>query len=158
MLLKVMCPMSDFKSKPPVYRHSSPTEALDALLADPAGDPVRRAMWLDDLDRRLRPHLPASLAPHARLANFSHGRLVFVVDAPVWRSRLRLAAPELLNVARSIGLAAAELVVKTTTTPHAPPERAPRKAIPLSTAAQQALQAALASLSEPDGSDPEDAS
>jgi hypothetical protein len=101
-------------------------------------------MWLDDLDGRLRPCLPEGLAAHARLANFDRGRLVFVVDAPAWRARLRLAAPELLLAARSIGLAAGEIVIKTSPgTPADPPVRAPR---PMSAASQQALQSALASL------------
>jgi hypothetical protein len=148
--------MSDSRSRPP-RRPSSPQAALDALLAEPAGDPIRRALWLDELDRKFRPYLPSSLAAHARLANFEKGRLVFTVDAPVWRARLRLAAPELLAVARSIGLAAVELVVKTTLTPAPAPVQATRKAKPISAAAQQALQAALASLKDPDPRGPEDA-
>ncbi|MDQ3206160.1 MAG: DUF721 domain-containing protein [Pseudomonadota bacterium] len=139
--------MSDYQSKPPPRRPSSPQPALEALLAEPAGDPIRRAIWLEGLDRRLRPCLPDSLAAHARLANFENGRLVFVVDAPVWRAKLRLAAPELLDAARSIGLVAAELVVKIAIPPShpAPPPRPP---IPLSPGTQRALQAALASLKE----------
>jgi len=114
-------------------------------------------MWLDELDRQFRPYLPSSLAAHSRLANFEKGRLVFVVDAPVWRARLRLAAPELLDVARSIGLAAVELVVKTTLASAPAPAQAVRKAKPISAVAQQALQAALASLKDPDPAGPEDA-
>lgn len=148
--------MSDFKSKPPSRRPSSPQPALDALLAEPAGDPIRRALWLDGLDRRLRPCLPPSLAAHARLANFNNGKLVFLVDAPVWQAKLRLAAPEVLVVARSLGLAATELVIKTSI-PVTSPMQATRKAIPLSAAAQQALQAALASLKDPDPTGPDDA-
>ncbi len=117
-------------------------------MEDPAGNPIRRALWLDGLDRRLRPCLPPSLAAHARLANFERGRLVYVVDAPVWRAKLRLAAPELLDAARSIGLDAAEFVVKTTIPP---PAAAPaRKAKPMSAATQAALRAALASLDPSD--------
>jgi len=144
-------------SRPP-RRPSAPQAALEALLAEPAGDPIRRALWLDGLDRQLRPHLPSTLAAHTRLANFERGRLVFMVDAPVWRAKLRLAAPELLDVARSIGLEAVELVVKTTLVPAAPPMPATRKPKPMSAASQQALQAALASLKEPDPSEPDDAS
>lgn len=109
-------------------------------------------MWLDELDQRLRPLLPPSLAAHARLANYERGRLVFVVDAPVWRAKVRLAAPELLDAARSIGLDAAELIVKTTTPTTASPQ-SDRKAKPISATALQALQAALASLKEPDSSE-----
>src|SRR5690606_12113490 len=125
---------------------STPTAALDALMAAPAGDPIRRALWLDDLDRRFHPLLPAALAPHARLANYERGRLVFVVDAPVWRAKLRLLAPELLDAARSIGLAAVEFVVKTSLVSASPPPAAPRNTVTMSPAAKEALQAALASL------------
>src|SRR5690606_40087586 len=119
--------MSEFKPSP--RRPSSPVAALDALLAEPAGDPIRRAMWLDELDRRLRPLLPSPLAAHARLANYERGRLVFVVDAPVWRAKLRLLAPELLDAARSIGVAAVELVVKTRLGSASPPPAAPRNTV-----------------------------
>lgn len=80
---------------------------------------------------------------------------MFVVDAPVWRAKLRLAAPELLDVARSLGLDAVELVVKTMLAPAPAPVQSSRKPKPISAAAQQALQAALASLKDP--RDPEDA-
>lgn len=148
--------MSDSKPRSPRGHPSTPRAALEALLAEPAGGPVRRALWLDELDQRFRPLLPPSLAAHARLANYERGRLVFVVDAPVWRAKLRLAAPELLDAARSIGLDAAELIVKTTTPVTASPQ-SDRKAKPISAAALQALQSALASLKEPDPSGSKDA-
>src|SRR3546814_16144672 len=85
-------------------KSSHPRKALDALFAGSTADPLRRALWLDALEQRLRPHLPPSLAAHARFANVDGARLVFVVDSPVWRARLRLAAPELLDAARSVGL------------------------------------------------------
>lgn len=149
--------MSDFRSRLPLRAPSVPRAALEALLAEPAGDPIRRAMWLDDLDLRLRPCLPPSVAAHARLANFEHGRLVYLVDAPVWRAKLRLLAPELLVAARSVGLAAAELVIKTNLAPVAPPMQPHRKTVPMSASAQHALQAALASLKSPGPRDPDDA-
>jgi hypothetical protein len=140
---------SDSKPRPRKGGPSTPRAALDALLAEPAGGPVRRAMWLDELDQRFRPLLPPSLAAHARLANFERGRLVFVVDAPVWRAKMRLAAPELLDAARSIGLDAAELIVKTTTPVTASPQ-SDRKAKPISATALTALQTALELLKDPD--------
>ncbi|RPE79517.1 DUF721 domain-containing protein [Vulcaniibacterium tengchongense] len=149
--------MSDSKPRSPRGHLSTPQAALDALLAEPAGGPIHRALWLEELDRRLRPRLPVPLAAHARLANFERGRLVFVVDAPVWRAKLRLLAPELLDAARSVGLDAAELVVKTTTPAVASPQP-DRKAKPLSAAVQRDLQAALASLKEPEAGGPRDAS
>jgi hypothetical protein len=142
--------MSDSKSSPSrTHRNAGPQAPLDALLADAAFDPLRRALWLDALDQRLRPLLPPSLAAHARLANLDGGRLVYLVDGPVWRAKLRLAAPEVLDAARSLGLGVAELVVKTTSSRINPPEPANPKAIPMSAAARDALQAALASLKDP---------
>lgn len=105
------------------------------------------------MDRRLRPLLPNPLAAHARLANYEHGRLVFMVDAPVWRAKLRLLAPELLVAARSVGLAATELVVKTSLVPWDRPLPAPRKTVTMSAAAEKALKAALASLKPPEQPD-----
>ena len=122
---------------------------MEALLADVAFDPLRRALWLDALDQRLRPSLPPALAPHARVANVDGGRLVYVVDAPVWRAKLRLVAQDLLDAARSLGLGVTELIVKTTTLPFQPPERPELKAKPMSAAAKEALQSALASLVDP---------
>jgi hypothetical protein len=153
-------------SKPRAPRRpSDPQAALEALLADDsagsAGNPIRKALWLDGLDRQLHPLLPPSLAPHARLANFERGRLVFVVDAPIWRAKLRLAAPELLDAARSLGLEATELVVKSTANPSAgtatPPQANNGRTKPISATALKALQAALASLQQSDPSDSDDA-
>jgi hypothetical protein len=133
--------MSGSRSRPP-------RGALDALLAGSHADPLRRALWLDALEQRLRPLLPVSLAAHARFANVEAGRLVFLVDSPVWRARLRLASAELLDAARSIGLQSDEVVVKVTTTPLTPDPPAARRPIPLSAATREALEAALASLKD----------
>ncbi len=139
-------------------RAGAPQAPLDALLGDAAFDPLRRALWLDALDQRLRPCLPPALAAHVRLANLDGGRLVFVVDAPVWHAKLRLAAPEVLDAARSLGLGVTELVVKVTTSPAAPQQRVDPKVRPMSAAAQEDLRAALASLKDPDATGSEDGS
>lgn len=115
-------------------------------------------MQLDALDHLLRPHLPPSIAAHARLANINGAKLVFVVDSPVWHARLRLAAPALLETARSIGLDVSGLVVKTTTQPLHPPGRAIPRPVSMSAAATEGLRAALASLREPGAGDGGDAS
>ena len=125
-----------------------PRDALEALFAGASADPLRRALWLDALEQRLRPHLPPAIAPHARLANVDGGKLVFLVDSPVWRARLRLASAELLDAARVVGLQCDEVVVKTATSPLWPDPPAPRRPIPLSAATREALAAALASLEE----------
>ena len=131
-----------------------PRGALDALLTGPSADPVRRALWLDALDQRLRPHLPPSLVAHARLGNVNGAELVFIVDSPIWRARLRLAAPELLEAARRVGLAVSHVTVKTATRPLDAPSPTARPPIPMSTGARDALRAALASLEDPDAKPP----
>jgi hypothetical protein len=139
--------MSDSKSQP--RRGSSAQPALQAAMSDAATDPVRRALWLDALEQQLRPCLPPALSPHCRLGNVTGGKLVFIVDSPVWHARLRLASPELINVARSIGLAATEVVARTATTTF-PPDVAGRAVKPMSEAARSALKAALDSLDDSD--------
>ena len=135
-------------SVPPPSRQGKPREALDALFVAGNADPLRRALWLDALERQLRPHLPPALAAHARFANVDGGRLVFLVDSPGWKARLRLASAELLDAARSIGLQCSEVVVKVATAPREPAPPATRRPIPLSAATREALEAALASLKD----------
>ena len=140
--------MPGSRSTPP--RGDAPTlgprAALDALLAGAAGGTLRRAQWLDAMDRLLRPHLPAGLGAHARLANVRGDKLVFVVDAPVWHARLRLAAPALIDAARSIGLEVNDVGVRTTTAPLRPLPLAEARHAPMSAAARAGLEAALAML------------
>jgi len=126
--------------------------ALDALLSGTARDPVRHALGLDALDHQLRPFLPPGLAAHARLANVADGRLVFLVDSPVWHARLRLASDDLLDAARSVGLEVREVAIRTTSQPINPPARTPARAGVVRTpgpAAQEAFRAALEALNEP---------
>ncbi|PBS11731.1 hypothetical protein CMZ82_13165 [Lysobacteraceae bacterium NML93-0792] len=150
--------MSDFRSRSKPLRAGAsrlgtPTAALDAALEGASADPIRRAIWLDALDRRLVPLLPPALAPHARLANVDRNRLVFLVDSPIWHARLRLSAEVLLDAARSIGLDVSDIVIRTSTRPlRAPATEAGRPPIggAPSATARETLQAVLASLRSPD--------
>lgn len=139
--------MSDSKSKPRGPAH--PKRALEAALTESAADPVRRAMWLDALEQQLRPCLPPALAPHCRLANVAGERLVFIVDSPVWRAKLRLASAELLGAARSIGLTVTEVTVKISASPLHPPLRTESAATPVTDTSRKAIAAVLASLDTP---------
>lgn len=139
--------MSDSKSQP--RRASVPQLALQAAMSDASADPVRRAIWLDTLEQQLRPCLPPALSSHCRLGNVTGGKLVFIVDSPVWKAKLRLAAPELINLARSIGLAATEVVAKVSTAPFRPAAPTGMALKPMSDAAREALRSALSSGEEP---------
>ncbi|TKS54796.1 DUF721 domain-containing protein [Luteimonas yindakuii] len=145
--------MSGVRSKPPGTGPQTPQPALDTLLGGAAGDPLRRALWLDDLDRRLRPLLPPALAAHARLGNVDGGRLVLLVEAAVWHARARLAGPQILEAARSLGLDVTVLVVRTTSRPASPPPAARPRSRPLSPHAEQALREAVTLLSTTDTDD-----
>src|SRR5690606_25669415 len=140
---------------PGAERSATMQTALEALLSGSSADPVRRALGLDALDRQLRPLLPQALAPHVRLANVAGGRLVMLVDSPVWHARLRLAAPELIDAARSVGLDVREVVIRPTREPLHLPAAAGQHASATpghggrSAATQEAFHAALAALAEP---------
>lgn len=138
------------RSRRPVVAERTPAlqSALDAALSGDAGDPIRRAMWLDELDRRLRSSLPQPLAAHARLANLDGSALVYLVDSPVWHARLRLASGELLDAARSIGLEVDRIAIRTShlPRPRESPATSPSAQARGATAIPAALKAALASL------------
>lgn len=133
---------------------ATPPTALEALLGGEAGDPVRRALWLDALDQRLGACLSPSLAAHARLANVDRDRLVFVVDAPAWHAPLRMVGPALLDAARSLGLEVATLVVRVGRPAPGPAGGTRRAVVPMTAAARRALDAALASLEDRTEGDP----
>jgi len=121
---------------------------LSAALSGEAGGLIERAMQLQALDRQLRQSLPEPLASHVRLGNLRHDKLVFLVDAPVWKARLRLHADALLDAARTLGIPAVDIHMKVATMLPAPPDAAPPA--PLSTAARKSLRAAAAAVSDPD--------
>jgi len=81
---------------------------------------IRRARWLDTLDRHLRMHLPAPLNQHVRLGNIENNTLVYLVDAPIWHARLRLSSEDLLDAARGIGLEVSTLRIRTARQPFDP--------------------------------------
>lgn len=132
---------------------AGPQQALDALLVGAAGDPVRRALWLDALDQRLRTCLSPPLAAHAQLANVDRDRLVFIVDAPVWHAKLRMAGPQLLDAARSLGLKVTTLVIRVGRTPMQAEPARQQRGVPMSASTRRALEAALAGLGDPQRGD-----
>jgi len=116
--------------------------ALSAALSSDPGHLVERAMQLHALDRQLRQSLPEPLASHVTLGNLRDDRLVFLVDAPVWKARLRLYADILVDAARAAGIRASGITVKVATMQPVPPDAAPL--LPLSPAARETLRAAAA--------------
>lgn len=85
-----------------------------------------------------------------RLGNINGHRLVFLVDAPIWHAKLRLAGPVLLDAARQMGLKVTELGIKTRSDhPATPPSRPTART--LSKHAKQTLDEVVATLSTASG-------
>ncbi len=118
-------------------------------MADKAGNPLRRALWLDALDRQLRPYLPPQLANRCRLANINGEQLVFLVESPVWHAKLRLAEHQIITAARSIGLKVTQVTIRTATASlHSPTQQNQERPKPVSAATHKGLRDALASLQD----------
>lgn len=120
--------------------------ALSAALSSDSVRLIERAMQLQALDRQLRQSLPEPLASHVRLGNLRNDKLVFLVDAPTWKARLRLHANALLDAAAAAGIHTDGITVKVATMQPVPPDAAPPA--PLSAAARKTLRAAAAAIQD----------
>ena len=126
----------------------SPPQALQAASAAGLGPLIQRAQALGRLDQLLRQNLPAAMAENCRLANVDNDRLVFLVNAPVWKNKLRLMADVLLDASAAAGHPARTLVVKVVPTSPSSPETGVGK--PLSEAVRESLRATARSVVDPD--------
>ncbi len=113
------------------------------------GPLIQRARMLGRLDQVLRQTLPPAMANHCRMANVDKDKLVFLVSAPVWKSKLRLMADVLLDAAAAAGHPARALVVKVVPDLAAPSPGAPAGK-PLSQAVRDSLRATAQSVNDPD--------
>jgi hypothetical protein len=112
------------------------------------GHLLQRAQWLEALDQQLRRYLPVALQDHCRLGNVDTGKLVFLVDAPVWNAKLRQHANVLLDAAIAAGLQAHTLTIRVVAPPPASQDRSAPK--PLSQATRDALRATAQSVADPE--------
>jgi hypothetical protein len=125
----------------------SPPQALQAASDAGMAGLIARARWLDELDQNLRRCLPAALADQCRLANVDRENLVFLVNAPVWKAKLRLEADALLRAADAAGLQVRTLVIKVAAAlPISPGVTA---ALPLSQAVRESLRTTAQSVDDP---------
>jgi len=114
------------------------------------GHPLRRALWLDTLDRQLRSHLPATVGNRCRLANVDGEHLVFLVDSPVWHARVRLAEAAIIDAARSLGLTVTKVTIKTAMSPlHSPAQAGSTEGHRVKPATHAGLREALEALQDP---------
>ena len=125
-----------------------PPQALQAAASAELGPLIQRAQALGRLDELLRQSLPTALAGQCRLANVDNDRLVFLVNAPVWKNKLRLMADVLLDAAAAAGHPVRTLVVKVVPTGVNSPENVVGK--PLSEAVRDSLRATAQSVNDPD--------
>ena len=127
---------------------STPRPALEAAGEAGLGRIIKRAQELAALDERLRRCLPDSLQPHCRLGNVGAGKLVYLVDAPLWSAKLRQHADVLLDAAIAAGLQVGALTVKVVPPlPSVPDLEAPK---PLSEATRDALRKTAESVADPE--------
>ena len=125
----------------------SPPLALQAASEAGLADLIARARWLDELDQVLRRCLPATLADQCRLANVDRDNLVFLVNAPIWKAKLRLEADALLRAAATAGLPVRTLVVKVAAAIPISPGVA--TGAPLSQAVRESLRTTAQSVEDP---------
>jgi hypothetical protein len=122
---------------------------LQAAAATGLGPLIQHAQMLGRLDQVLRQTLPPAMANQCRMANVDKDKLVFLVSAPVWKSKLRLMADVLLDAAAAAGHPARALVVKVVPDLVAPSPGAP-VGKPLSQAVRDSLRATAQSVNDPD--------
>ncbi|MBS0193573.1 MAG: DUF721 domain-containing protein [Proteobacteria bacterium] len=138
--------LSDMRLKGTAKADAAPISALAAAEGAGLGRIITRARQLAALDDRLRRGLPEVLQPHCRLGNAGSGRLVYLVDAPVWGTLLRQHARALLDAAATAGIQAGALTVKVS---PPPPEAGAKASKPLSQATRDALRNTAESVADP---------
>lgn len=71
---------------------------------DVLGPMLRKARWLDEVNRLLWEQMDESLAKHCRVANVSNERLILVACSSAWSARLRFRVPEILGRLERLGI------------------------------------------------------
>lgn len=125
----------------------APVAALAAASEGGLGRIIERAGKLAALEERLRRCLPEPLQAHCRLGNAGAGKLVYLVESPVWGARLRQHANVLLDAAAAAGIQAGALTVKVVPPPA--PEPAAKTGKPLSQATRDVLRKTAESVADP---------
>jgi len=140
--------MSDRRSPVnPGTTPKGPVAALDVAADKTLLGVLQRAEALRALDRALQACLPQPLSQHAQLGNVRDGILIFIVDAPIWKAKLRLLQAELVDTAISAGFPAKGVSVKVSPKlPEPTPERGPQ---PISARSRDALRQTAESVSDP---------
>lgn len=102
------------------------------------GGLLRRAQALLQLERLLQDAVDPSLADHFKVANVHRKRLVLLTPGAAWATRLRMQAPQWLDLLRQAGVRDVEdIEVRVAPLPTEPVDS--RRSRPLTPAAEQAL-------------------
>lgn len=120
-----------------------PRHALDSLLDDASGKPLRHALWLEEMQEKLSHQLPPHLRGQLRLVGTGNGVLSFITYAASWASRARHEQATLLQAARAIGLDVQRVRVKVVIPEPLPIPPAPRPPNATAVAALQHIRRML---------------
>lgn len=88
---------------------------------------LARAQTLSRLDALIGEFMHAALRKHAVVANLRESTLVMLVDGPVWKSRLRLDTPVLLEKLQQAGMEVTDIKINVTTEPLPVPLELPAR-------------------------------
>jgi hypothetical protein len=100
---------------------------------------VDRAQTLAEIDRRIRRHLPPSIADHVSVANLRDGVLVLQTPAAEWRTRVHFLVPQILEDLRSDPSLPKVVQIRIRISPIPRPETSPANGPKLSAVSSQLL-------------------
>lgn len=136
-----------------LFEPMSKPRSIRSMLAGQGGSVERlldRAHRLAELEKRVRAHLPLSLAPHCRIANLRAGILVIQTDSATWHTKLRFLLPGLTRRLREEpGLAELRGIELRVAPSSEPRQRAGRRQR-LSEASAELLRSSAEATADPD--------
>ncbi len=131
----------------------SNTRTLSSMLQEndaPIAKLFRHCRLLQSLDEIIQQCLPAELAAHCRVLNYSGNRLILQTDSPAWNTLLRYQTPDLLSCLRRQdklrGLAS--ILIRTAPASPAPPPRQTAQPRQLSPEAATLIRTLAATMSD----------
>ena len=137
---------------------NSPSQVSE-LLSEPQsgalGGLLRRARALLQLERLIKGAVDPSLADHFKVANVRDQKLVLLTPGAAWATRLRMQAPQILELLRVAGVSdVQDIEIRVAPLPTEPVDQ--RRSRPLTPAASQALGSMARLAAEADQAETED--
>jgi hypothetical protein len=128
-------------------------DGIDAILAgrsETASAVYRHALWLLELQRRLRALLAPPLNDHVTVANCRKGALIIHADSAAWAARLRFRIPDILAGFKETPPDAAIQSVRIKVRPPDSTQPPPPAQLTISDDTARLLQSVAESISDPD--------